>query len=551
LQSEHIDISTGSADAGKPIILNNSGKVDASMMEVSSGYEFQGTFTPVDTQEYPDTTGLNSGAFWDIDGVDDTNGYTFTGGDLTGETIHNGNLLVFTGSDTWQIKISDMNPALYYKLDGSKAITDNFAGGGYKITNIVAGDTNGDAIEYAQWSTANSNQDTNITTAQTTADNAQADIDAHKTANNPHGITVDSIGAAWENHGHKIAEVEDLWDELTARAKIYYVDQEVATREPTVVLGQPNQIWAMNGAGDAKEWVDVPPGTFSGLTDTPDDMSAFQQHFVRVNATGDALGYALLNQVDIEDMVTDGDGSLFLSNDGTYRAVSGGGGTFEHEEHDNVNLDMIINPGAYHMTNVPIAPDTNTEGSLYVTKTSTNIYQTWNSDGEFLGRRSVDDGSTWTTWEGPSGNLDDAPSDGTLYGRQDAGWVNAEPMVANGSAGQVWTMNSAGDGKEWTTLDTGLPHFEPGDYMTATIDGDSTQKIFGVGDSNDTLYIGGIDLATMPVIARGEWDFQGTGIVPTRQEDGVGTRIGNMIRVTQAEYDALTPESNTVYMIVG
>lgn len=39
--------------------------------------------------------------------------------------------------------------------------------------------------------------------------------------------------------------------------------------------------------------------------------------------------------------------------------------------------------------------------------------------------------------------------------------------------------------------------------------------------------------------------------VPSDQEGGVGIVLGNMIQVTQDEYDALSPVATTVYFIVG
>jgi hypothetical protein len=247
-------------------------------------------------------------------------------------------------------------------------------------------------------------------------------------------------------------------------------------------------------------------------------------------------------------MVTDGDGTAYLANDGTYKTPPIG--SFEHEVQDNVDLEMIVSPGAYNISNLSTPPDTNTSGSLYVTKSGDVVYQTWNSDGEFLGRSTVDNGNTWTVWEGPSGSLDDAPSDGTLYGRQDASWVNAEPQVALGTPGQVWATNTAGDGKEWIDIATGLPHFESGDYMTATLGGDNTQRVFGV--ETDVVYIGPVDSYTSTsVIGRGAWDFQGTGLVPTKQESGVGTQVTNMVQMTQAEYDSITPNETSFYIIVG
>ncbi len=39
--------------------------------------------------------------------------------------------------------------------------------------------------------------------------------------------------------------------------------------------------------------------------------------------------------------------------------------------------------------------------------------------------------------------------------------------------------------------------------------------------------------------------------VESAQENNSGTLLDNIVQVTQAEYDALTPNSTTVYLIVG
>ena len=149
-KSEHIDNSTGPADGLKPIVLNASGKIDPSMLDVSVFY-YVGSWTPTPSDEYPDTTNEQYGAFWDVTGVP-TSGYTFTGGDLAGTTINNADFLVHAVGG-WSIMVSEMNPMLYYKLDGSSPITDNFQGGGHRITNIADGSMDSDAVTIGQMST--------------------------------------------------------------------------------------------------------------------------------------------------------------------------------------------------------------------------------------------------------------------------------------------------------------------------------------------------------------------------------------------------------------
>jgi len=147
-KSEHIAESEGSQDAGKPIILNQMGKVDVSMLDVQAMY-IVGSFTPVSTAEYPDTTGETHGAMWSITGVDASSGYTFTGGDLAGLTGYNGDYMVY-GTSSWLLIEGNLSETEFYKLNGSQSITAPFAGGGQQIKNIAPASEAGDAVEYSQ-----------------------------------------------------------------------------------------------------------------------------------------------------------------------------------------------------------------------------------------------------------------------------------------------------------------------------------------------------------------------------------------------------------------
>jgi hypothetical protein len=52
--------------------------------------------------------------------------------------------------------VSEMNPTMYYKLDGSSAITDNFQGGGFRLSNIADGISQQDAVTMNQITTFSS-----------------------------------------------------------------------------------------------------------------------------------------------------------------------------------------------------------------------------------------------------------------------------------------------------------------------------------------------------------------------------------------------------------
>jgi hypothetical protein len=168
-EDEYISSSDGADDAGKPIVLNSVGQIDPSMIDTSSFYYVDG-FTPVPGTEYPDITGHTEGAFWAIEGVDNTSGYEFTTGDLAGSTVKNGDFIIW-GSAGWSTMGGQMNPTLYYKLDGTNPLTADFNGGGNKISNIADGVANNDGVTILQHNTHTGN------------------------TSNPHGVTVSQIGA--------------------------------------------------------------------------------------------------------------------------------------------------------------------------------------------------------------------------------------------------------------------------------------------------------------------------------------------------------------------
>ncbi|RLB79047.1 MAG: hypothetical protein DRH06_00060 [Deltaproteobacteria bacterium] len=146
LKTDHIDVSSGVGNAGDPIILNGQGQIDASMLDVNS-FHYVGPFTPADGAEYPDTSGQEHGAFWVVQALVDP--YLFTTGDLTGQTIPNGDFMVWAAAG-WSIMAGEMNPTLYYLLDGSQSITGDFAGGGFQIKNIADGVEEDDGASVGQ-----------------------------------------------------------------------------------------------------------------------------------------------------------------------------------------------------------------------------------------------------------------------------------------------------------------------------------------------------------------------------------------------------------------
>ena len=138
-----LDSSTGPNDGGKGVKLNPSGKIDESMLEIG-GLTFIGSWTPTSGAEYPDTAGVEPGSFWMVSGVDSVNGYTFTGGDLAGQTAYNSDTMLW-GSDGWMLKTVSVDPDMYYRLDGVSPITADFQAGGHKLVNVAEPTTDDDA----------------------------------------------------------------------------------------------------------------------------------------------------------------------------------------------------------------------------------------------------------------------------------------------------------------------------------------------------------------------------------------------------------------------
>jgi len=139
-KSEHVAISTGRDDRYKPIILNSSGLVDVSMLEINV-FTFMGGWDPTAGHgEYPNDPSFVPGDFWIFMGLDDTLGYTYSSGDLAGVTVFNGDLLLL-GRSSWLAKKAELDPNAYYRLNGELPLTNNFNAGGFPLSDV------GEAVE--------------------------------------------------------------------------------------------------------------------------------------------------------------------------------------------------------------------------------------------------------------------------------------------------------------------------------------------------------------------------------------------------------------------
>jgi len=254
-KSEFISSSQGSADVGKPIVLNNKGQIDSSMLEISTFY-YVDIFTPSSSLEYPDPTNESSGAFWLVSNL--TSDYTFTTGDLTGETTKNGDLMLWS-SNGWGLMETSLDPNLYYKLDGSQAITNDFNAGNYKLSNVKAGENDLDAVNYTQLNTKSNIShlhDPSDITPQGHLSNLDADMLDGKHSSSFSPIT----------HSHFISDITDLQDELDLK-------------ENYLGIPQTNGEVLISDISGVRSWISFPDteviwGDINGVLSNQTDLQA-------------------------------------------------------------------------------------------------------------------------------------------------------------------------------------------------------------------------------------------------------------------------------------
>jgi len=148
-EDEHINQSDGPSDTNKPIVLNAEGMVDNSMIKLPIVY-LAGSWTPVQGNEYPDTTGFNVGATWMVTGLG-VNGYTFTTGDLVGQRVDNNDWMIWTAKG-FMIRKDDLSPVDFYKRDGSYPLTGDLTAANHKLVNVAKGVNSDDAVIMEQLS---------------------------------------------------------------------------------------------------------------------------------------------------------------------------------------------------------------------------------------------------------------------------------------------------------------------------------------------------------------------------------------------------------------
>ncbi len=147
-KDQFVDFSYGQENMYAPVRLNRYGLIDASMLTLNN-LVYQGGWNPSGSMgEYPNTNTL-PGYFWDVFGVDDDDGYTFSTGDLAGKTVFDGYYMVW-GQVSWSIIKVDMTPNLYYKLDGSTPLSAPFNAGNQRLSLVENGVADTDAVTVLQ-----------------------------------------------------------------------------------------------------------------------------------------------------------------------------------------------------------------------------------------------------------------------------------------------------------------------------------------------------------------------------------------------------------------
>lgn len=135
---EHVNSSTGSSDAGKPIVLNAGGKIDGSMIDPS-------------TINHENISGLLGGAASDHYHLTSAQHTTLTSGsgsDAT--TLHSHDSRYYTKSQIDTALDLKADDSVVIKKDGSVAFFDDQSMGGNKLTNLADAVSATDAVNLGQ-----------------------------------------------------------------------------------------------------------------------------------------------------------------------------------------------------------------------------------------------------------------------------------------------------------------------------------------------------------------------------------------------------------------
>jgi len=200
LKTEYTSSSTGTADAGKPIITNDDGLVDNSLIS-STSFILVGNWTPQVNNEYPQNAGVTVGNFYLIVDVDNNDGYIFTTGDLIGTVVFNSDQLVWS-TNGWITIPGNVNPDAYLRLDGNSVMVANMVLGDNKIINVKDGENDQDVVTKLQSETySNSTKSvighshTNNNGIEVEYEEYDAQIQTHinTTNGNPHQVSFSDL----------------------------------------------------------------------------------------------------------------------------------------------------------------------------------------------------------------------------------------------------------------------------------------------------------------------------------------------------------------------
>ncbi len=324
LKTEHITESTGSADAGKPIILDSSGGLHPSIS--GSGLYPAGMYTPVAgdiASEYPDTTGETFGAYWGVF-ADEVTGFTFTVGDLIGQTVFPNDSVIY-GSQGWSLFIAPTGSSDFYRLDGTIAITAPLAGGGQLAKNFAPAVEAGDLVEFSQISdlatsymrvdgtipmganiplggfkAVGMEDGTDITDGVNKGqlDGVSTDLTNHEAlVDNPHAVTQGQVGLG------NVDNTNDVSKPISTATQT-----ALDTKEPTVTVGTAGQLWATNATADGKEWIEAPnsavwgsiTGTLAEQTDLNNELNARVKSVQEGGVGTSALNMVIVTQAEYD-----------------------------------------------------------------------------------------------------------------------------------------------------------------------------------------------------------------------------------------------------------
>ena len=110
------------------------GKLDLSLLGIDITLSMQGPWTPTAGDEYPDVTGIDPGAIFIITELGVGNDYTFTGGDLTGQTTVDNDFLVY-GEQAWVLMHEVAGSQVFYAVDGTIPLSAPLNSGGQGTVN--------------------------------------------------------------------------------------------------------------------------------------------------------------------------------------------------------------------------------------------------------------------------------------------------------------------------------------------------------------------------------------------------------------------------------